>query len=63
MRDPRMAHLTDVEVLTELWRRRVEYMWNHWNAEYAPSEKVDIEYLDEQIEKDEAHGLFKAPKG
>ena len=55
-----MEKMSDIEMVAELWRRRVEWMWGHWNAEYAPSEKLDIEYIDEQIAKDEANGVFKA---
>lgn len=58
MRDPKMAHLTDVEVLGELWRRRVEYLWRQ--CEMTAYEPLDIEKLDAMIEEDErAH---KAPK-
>lgn len=60
-----MDKLTDIEIVGDLWRRRVEWMWSHWNAEYAPSEKVDIEWLDEQIDKEEeaerANPARKAP--
>ena len=58
-----MDNLTDIELVGELWRKRIEWMWKNWNAEYAPS-KVDIEWLDEQIIKDEARDARRqAPKG
>jgi hypothetical protein len=51
--------MEDFELVGELWRRRVEWMWKHWNAEWAPSEEVDVAYIDEQIMKDEANAKTK----
>lgn len=43
--------MEDIELVAELWKRRVEWLWKHWNSEYAPSDEVDIGWLDEQIVK------------
>ena len=57
-----MEHLTDVEVIAELWRRRVEWLWR--NCEMTAYGPLNIEWLDEQIVKDEEAELArKTPKG
>ena len=45
-----LAHMSDVELVAELWRKRVEWLWSMCEA--TPGTKLDLEWLDEQITKD-----------
>jgi hypothetical protein len=57
-----MADKPDSESLllvAELWRRRVQWLWEM--CEVTAYRPLDIEWLDEQIIKDESDG--KTPKG
>jgi hypothetical protein len=50
--------MEDFELVAELWRRRVEWLWKM--CEETSGRPVDVEWLDEQIAKDEEHAR-KAP--
>lgn len=52
--------MKDIEVLGELWQRRVEWLWKM--CEETSGKPLDLEWLDEQIIEDEANAR-KAPKG
>jgi hypothetical protein len=58
-----MENLTDIEIIAELWRRRVEWLWKM--SEVTAYRDLDLEWLDEQIDKDEeaerANAARKAP--
>jgi hypothetical protein len=41
-------------LVAELWKRRLEWMWKNWNAEYAPSKELDVAYIDSRIIEDES---------
>lgn len=54
--------MEDIELLGKLWKRRVEWLW--MMCEATPGLEVDLDWLDEQIIKEEAAAdARKAPKG
>lgn len=47
-------------IVAELWKRRVEWLWSMCEA--TSGRPLDIEWLDEQIIKDEANAGTQATK-
>lgn len=48
--------MSDIEVVVELWKRRVEYLYSmsEYTPTYGTDKGVDYEWLDAQIAKEEA---------
>ena len=52
--------MEDIEIVAELWRRRVEWLWRM--CEETSGRPLDIEWLDEQIMREESRRGDQAPK-
>ncbi len=49
-----LKKLSDVEMVGELWRKRLELLWRHVEfSEGKPLEQKDIDWIDEQIDRNE----------